>query len=462
VDFVLYAGDDIGRFEEEGLNLFSELSTYTRSGQVLAVIGNDDSYVQKRVLKGDGIHDLYDRSFVYHNFAFIGLESVTRGPALFRHTETDFDEHLRCQIKETRRRRVVVLSHTPPYGILDRGIRFAELDEDETHHIGSTSLRHFIETESVDLVVCGHCHSNGRMVERLRKTAVANVSSHDAHGSRGNIAIIELTKDGAVDIEWHDTTEILGNNSLMQIHGIGPVRAEYLARRGVKNITQLSRIRDLANMARKSGISLSRLRTLQLKARSFLENRTYQVKPFSLVKEKAIFFDIETDTACERVWLIGLQIDGRFIQLYADNWVQEKMILKKFIDILKENPDYGLISYSTTNFDYRITLKAIKRHKLSTESLTSRCHRDLGTLLEECFIFPGQTYALKDLGSFLGYKFKYPELDGLMVALSYQRHVEENKPLDPKILKYNGDDVRVLPYMIDKLTSGEFSISAPV
>lgn len=453
VDLVLYAGDDIGRFEEEGLNFFSELSKYTRSNQVLAVAGNDDLYLQKRVLRGDGIQDLYDRSFVYHNFAFIGLESVTRGPALFRHTETDFEEHLKRQIKETRGRRIVILSHTPPNGILDRGIKFADTDEDGTHHIGSTSLRRFIETENVDLVVCGHCHSQGRMVEHLERTTVVNVSSHDALGSKGNIAIIELTEDGAVGIEWHNTTEILEENSLMKIHGIGPAYAGYLVRSGVKDLTQLSKARDLARIARRSGVPLKRLRTLQLKARSFLENKTYQVAPFSPKNERAIFFDIETDIACERVWLIGLQIDGRFIQLYANDWKQEKGILRKFIDILEEHPDYGLISFSTTNFDYRVTLKAIKRHKLSAESLISRYHEDLGILIRRCFIFPCKTYALKELGSFLEYKFKYPEMDGLMVALGYQKHVEENKPLDPKILDYNEDDVKALPHMIDKLTS---------
>jgi uncharacterized protein YprB with RNaseH-like and TPR domain len=46
-----------------------------------------------------------------------------------------------------------------------------------------------------------------------------------------------------------------------------------------------------------------------------------------------------------------------------------------------------------------------------------------------------------------------------MVALGYHRHVEENEPLDPKILEYNEDDVKVLPHMIDKLTSGKFSIN---
>lgn len=455
VDFILYAGDDIGRFEDEGLN-FSELSRYTRSGQVLAVIGNDDVYAQKIVLKGKGIHDLYDQSFIYHNFAFIGLESATSGPALFKHTEKDFEEHLKHQVKETHGKRLVILSHTPPYGVLDRGIRFAEIDDNETHHIGSTSLTRFIETKNVDLVICGHCHSQGGMAEHFEGTMVVNVSSHDSPGSKGNIAIIELAKDGIVDVDWHDTTEVLGKNSLMQIHGIGPVHAERLARSGVKDIAQLSKTINLAKVALKSRISLSFLKLLQLKARAILENRVYQIAPFNLLHDKAIFFDIETDIACKRVWLIGLQIDGKLIQLYANTWEQEKKILEEFVGILKRNPDYNLISYSTTNFDHRVILKAIERHELDKTPLTSRCHSDLGILIRRCFIFPRKSYALKDLGAWFEYKFKYPEMDGLFVALSYHRHIEENTPLDPKILEYNQDDVRVLPHMIKKLTNSGF------
>jgi len=456
VDFILYAGDDIGRFEDEGLNFFSELSRYTRSGQVLAVIGNDDVYVQKRVLKGKGIHDLYDQSFIYHNFAFIGLESATSGPALFKHTEKDFEEHLKHQVKETHGKRLVILSHTPPYGVLDRGIRFAEIDENETHHIGSTSLTRFIETKNVDLVICGHCHSQGRMTENFKRTVVANVSSHDFPGSKGNIAVIELAKNGSVNVEWHDTTEILGKNSLMQIQGIGPTYSERLDRNGVKDLAELSKIRNLTKVAHRSRIPLSTLKLLQLKARAFLENRVYQIAPFSLSHDKTIFFDIETDIACERVWLIGLQVDGKLTQLYADTWEQEKEILEKFLEILKEKPDYNLISFSTTNFDHRVTLKAIERHELDTTPFTSRSHCDLGILIRRCFVFPRKSYALKGLGSFLDYNFKYPEMDGLFVALSYQRHIEENKPLDPKIVEYNKDDVRVLPHMIKKLANNTF------
>ena len=54
IDFILYGGDDIRRFEQDGINYFSRLSEYARSKRVLAVIGNDDTYIQKRVLSAKG------------------------------------------------------------------------------------------------------------------------------------------------------------------------------------------------------------------------------------------------------------------------------------------------------------------------------------------------------------------------------------------------------------------------
>lgn len=55
VDFILYGGDDIGRFEEEGVNYFTELSKYTKQGKVLSVVGNDDFPDVKRILKSKNV-----------------------------------------------------------------------------------------------------------------------------------------------------------------------------------------------------------------------------------------------------------------------------------------------------------------------------------------------------------------------------------------------------------------------
>ena len=64
---------------------------------------------------------------------------------------------------------------------------------------------------------------------------------------------------------------------------------------------------------------------------------------------------------------------------------------------------------------------------------------------------PFQTFALKAFGAFLNYPFQHPEMDGLRVVLLYHRHVEGGTPLDPSVIQYNEDDVKVLPYLINVL-----------
>ena len=39
---ILYAGDDVSRFQDDERNVFSELASEARLGKVLAVLGNDD------------------------------------------------------------------------------------------------------------------------------------------------------------------------------------------------------------------------------------------------------------------------------------------------------------------------------------------------------------------------------------------------------------------------------------
>lgn len=458
IDFILYGGDDIRRFEQDGINYFSRLSEYARSKRVLAVIGNDDTYIQKRVLSAKGVHDLYDQSLVYKNFAFIGLEASTSRPALFRHEEEDFQKHLKRQSRAVAGKKLVVLSHAPPYGILDRGIRYSR-DDEFTTHIGTTALTSFIETNPVCIVICGHCHSQGGLTSKFGNTTIANVSSHDNPGAKGNFAIIELTSDGVASVEWHDTHEILGKDSLTQLYGVGRVRADKLVKCGINNIKHLAQCRNLDELARSTKFGEKHLRLLQLRAKSMLNNQSYQLAPFALHCDKAIFFDIETDIGGNRVWLIGYEVDGQFFQLYADSWEEERDILEMFLKVLEENLEHALVSFSGTNFDLRVLLKASQRFGLDKNLLLSRHHIDLSSLLRKCFIFPNQRFALKKLGSFLGYEFKHSELDGLQVALNYHRHVEKGKPLDHIMLEYNEDDVKVIPYIINEIRNRRFKIN---
>ncbi|MEE8570719.1 MAG: TM0106 family RecB-like putative nuclease [Candidatus Bathyarchaeia archaeon] len=451
IDFILYAGDDIGRFEDEGHNYFSEMSNYTNQNQVLAIIGNDDSPNVKNVLTKKNVHDLYEKPYIYEDYAFLGLEAATSGPALLLHSEKEVAKHLKNQYRQAKKKKIIILSHAPPYGILDLGIRFAPKNE-RTHHIGSKSLKRFIDKVPVELVVCGHCHSQGGLTENLNGVKILNVASHDNIGSKGIFALITCDPN-CISVNWHNTRELIRKNSLLRINGIGAVREKALTTMGVHTISDLANLRNIQSYSKETSFSEYFLRKLQLKANSILNNVTYQISPFNVEVQDNIFFDIETDISCEHVWLIGTLRNNEFKQFYADDLSEEKKILKKFLKYLQKYPESSLISYSGTNFDKNVVSRALKRKKLDYTLFRTIPHLDLCRLLKRSFIFPNQNFALKDIGRFFNYPFREEDLDGFFIALSYERHLRDDVKLEEYVFEYNEDDVRVLPYIIKNIVS---------
>ncbi len=428
------------------------MAQYTKQQRVLAVAGNDDFPETKIVLKAKNVHDLHNSPFVHQNFVFIGVEASTSGPALLQHSEEEVEQHLRKQVMTAKDKTLIVLSHAPPYGTLDLGIRFAR-PEDGASHIGSTALRDFVIKSSPQLVVCGHCHSQGKLASNLGKAKIVNVSSHDSSGSEGNFAVIDIDTMGHLEVKFHDTLEQIASSSLLNLHGVGPAVEEALSEAGITTIDQLIKAPDLHEIAGSCGVPISTLSVLKAKARSLIEGEIYKIKDLKPIMGDITFFDIETDVACERVWLVGVLRGTEFRKFYADSWKQEREMLESFLEYLGNNRETKLVSFSGVNFDRNVVEKALRRLRLDSRSFLSHAHVDVCQQVKECFIFPNQSYALKDLASFLGYKFKYPELCGLLVALEYHRHIQDKTPLEPRLFEYNEDDVKALPFIMEKLKS---------
>ena len=157
----------------------------------------------------------------------------------------------------------------------------------------------------------------------------------------------------------------------MQIHGIGPEGAKKFRECWITSLNQLIKHENLAELADRSKISLSTLKKYRLKAESFVNNEIYQIATFIIPDERIIYFDIETDINSGKIWLIGLEIDGKYTQFYADTWEQEEEILLKFVEVLKANPKVILVSFSGTNFDIRVLKSAMDRFGMDTNELTS-------------------------------------------------------------------------------------------
>lgn len=257
-----------------------------------------------------------------------------------------------------------------------------------------------------------------------------------------------------VNYDWFaNFDELKKKDSLFCLHGVGPSTNAELVHAGIRTLSDLARIKNVRKISRKSGLSEQNLKKLRLQAISVKQNKTFQILPFLFPDANPIFFDIETDTLCNRIWLIGALNRSKFSQFYADTWKDEKKILRDFLCFLENNPDSHLVSYSGTCFDQYVTQRALKRLRIDSKPFSSMPHLDLLNSLKRSFIFPTKSYGLKHLGNHLGYSFKHPDVDGLIVASTYERHIRQKTPLEKKFLEYNEDDVKALPFIAKKVTS---------
>ena len=233
--------------------------------------------------------------------------------------------------------------------------------------------------------------------------------------------------------------------SPFHLHGVGPAYTWRLAMSNIQTIQELLDYNDQDELSETTGIPASILHLIRLKARSMVNDEVIQLEPFRMPKRKPIYLDIETVPKWNKVWLIGLLIEDEFIQLYASDYDDEKRILSEFNQIIRNHGERCLVTW--TGFDTRVLRNRMKLHGLPVSILNTLVHMDLKLKIRRCFIFPTRGYGLKRLGTYLGYSFVNPHLDGLAVSSKYQDHIEMGNSLDPSVFEYNEDDVRVLPFI---------------
>ncbi|MCI0404522.1 MAG: hypothetical protein L0209_00360, partial [candidate division Zixibacteria bacterium] len=142
-DIIIYAGDDVVRFRQSNRNYFQELASLARFGLV-GVIGNDDGPDARKHFKGRRVYEVHTQPVLIGDILIIGLEGapdrkgVAIGSPLYR--EAVIAGHL----QKTAGRHtgpIFVVSHAPPYKILDLALRFG------VNNVGSQSLRRFIRAD---------------------------------------------------------------------------------------------------------------------------------------------------------------------------------------------------------------------------------------------------------------------------------------------------------------------------
>lgn len=208
-DLIVYGGDDIRRFHEGGTNFFERLADLSRFG-LCAIAGNDDHPDTRSLITGQNVYSVHSCPLVLGCFAIVGIEGAPMFPM-----QEEFDKSynkgyllypepiLTWHVRQWRkagldRKHLIILSHAPPYGVLDFARRFGR------RQIGSRPLREFLESSpNALLCVSGHVHSQGARSEKVGNALVVNVASHDRPGDPGRVAIIEIANGKVSAPSWH-------------------------------------------------------------------------------------------------------------------------------------------------------------------------------------------------------------------------------------------------------------------
>jgi Icc-related predicted phosphoesterase/uncharacterized protein YprB with RNaseH-like and TPR domain len=452
-DIILYAGDDIGRFHEPGgKNLFEAIASFARFG-LCAVAGNDEDPSVRQLISGKTVLDVHLCPVRLGDYAILGIDGVpkrldARPWGYISHPEQQIAKHLTSQLRATAPKRAIVVSHAPPRGILDQALRYSV--NGEPRSIGSSALKEFIRVHNnVALVVSGHVHLCGGRDERFSGTTVVNAANHDRSDTVPHIAIIELPESGLPKIEWRRIRPLSG------VPGIGQESVKCLREAGIRTIEQLASapyeiLRTVLRFGHPPEL-------VQARARAIVQRRAIFLRSLEWIGNDGVFLDIETDLRGRYVWLIGVSAgrQGGYRSFFAQSPSDEKRILEDFLNFMKRYPNEKILTYSNCRFEERMFRKRLTFHGLPADL----CDRivDLYAMISRAVALPIDSTGVKDVGSFFGYHYKHPSLDGLRVAALYTgkyqrvRHGSKRRKLERTLLEYNEDDVRCLPFILDAI-----------
>lgn len=160
-----------------------------------------------------------------------------------------------------------------------------------------------------------------------------------------------------------------------------------------------------------------------------------------------LFFDIESDPLRDFDYLFGvLEVSSRgeeYHPFFAQSPDQECAMWKEFVNFIEMHLDSPIYHYGwfeeevIKRFSDKYGISELAREALGNNMI------DLLSLIRNDIIFPLSFYSLKDIGSYIGYKWRSDDASGVNSVLWFEEWLASKTPkLIQKILEYNEDDVR--------------------
>ena len=163
-DLLVCAGD-ISIFEHGIVGISRRLNRLNK--KIIMVHGNheDDSTFRKLSKSFKNIIFVHKKHYVEDDILFLGY-----GGGGFALTDKEFEKISNIKFKkiinDNKWKKIILVTHAPPYK--------TKLDKLVDGHCGNKSIRHFIDKNKVDLLICGHLHENFGKEDKIRKTKIIN------------------------------------------------------------------------------------------------------------------------------------------------------------------------------------------------------------------------------------------------------------------------------------------------
>jgi predicted RecB family nuclease len=267
--------------------------------------------------------------------------------------------------------------------------------------------------------------------------------------------------------ERYSNHEAIRMRDVSLVGQVGPRTKEKLVDRGVKKVWDVA-YASVHTLQRIPGISETTAKKLILNAKAIMKNEPIPIDLSGLnfpAKSVEIFLDMEgTDEpdlegATDAIdYLIGVIVRkgdaDEYHPFMAHKLADEGKMFYDFMSFLKEHED--CVIYHWHNYEHWHMKRLAERHNLVEEAdaLALSHMVDLHRIATRAFVFPTYTNGLKDIASFLGFKWRHDDinaLDAIAYYLRYQTDPEGYQDKIQAVIDYNEDDCRATKLIKDWL-----------
>jgi len=135
---------------------------------IFYVPGNMDDPKLTSNLNIKGTHNLHRKCIEFKEVKIIGVGGGLVGPfkTPLEYSEEEFSKMLNELSSKISNEKFILVTHNPPFKTLADKLDWGE-------HVGSISIRKFIEKQKPILNVCGHIHE-ARCIDRIGETIIVN------------------------------------------------------------------------------------------------------------------------------------------------------------------------------------------------------------------------------------------------------------------------------------------------